>query len=96
MAAAIPHPDKIEINSIVTTRLWSKKMADIVEPMTKLKDLLDTSYINAENNRKTAFRRGVVVAIAQTMHRFKNSIAIHIDDLGILVNLSWCKWKAVV
>jgi hypothetical protein len=67
MAGSVTHPDKVEINSIVTKKLWSKNLADVFERVGRLHDLLDSSNVNAENNRKIAFRPGAVMAIVQNM-----------------------------
>jgi hypothetical protein len=90
MAAAVTHPDKVEINLIVTKQLWSKNLADVFEPVGRLHDLLDSSNVNAENNRKIAFRRRADMAIVQNMRRFKSSERLHCNCIGILINLGVC------
>jgi hypothetical protein len=99
----ISRTDEEEINSIVTTRLSSDNVEDVVDAMNSLAKLLYSKENgNFAENRKLAFRRGAPITIVQAMSRRKNddgassSVAdIQSNGCLALARISCCKFDNI-
>jgi hypothetical protein len=77
--------DKVEIASIVTKRLSSDDVEDVEEAMSSLFNLLHSIHNNnADENRKTAVRRGALLALVQALYRHGDSATIRAGALAPL------------
>jgi hypothetical protein len=83
MAANVPHPDKIEINAIVTKRLWSKDSGVILAKMVTYDSIL--CFTRVMSMRKKIEK--LDVDMVRPMQLFKTCIDTKTPSLFVAVAL---------
>jgi hypothetical protein len=90
-----PRDEQTTIKAIVSTRLWSDNTAHVATALASLCKIVAPEKWNSnDKNRRTAFRLGAPLAIAQVMRFYIHIPEIQRDGCFALSGLSLCRYDA--